>query len=246
MTRTIPLLALGICLGSSTVLASTISPVYGFGSVTVNGLPAVAFGQGTKTGTALSYNPLAPGDAVGADSLAKNGFIWSVSWNVDPILTWSFTTTKSGPQTVKFSINILPDQFAYIFTSAGYTITGDKRGAGASVSDVIEKAYLPWPDLAANEVPVGQTTVKGSTKIKGSATVSNDNSGKGGIGDYVLMPQRTASTMGVVISFNATLGVNDRLGLNGQMDITPAPEPGPLSMVGIALAALAIAGIRRS
>ncbi|MCX6597691.1 MAG: PEP-CTERM sorting domain-containing protein [Acidobacteria bacterium] len=245
MIPSFKLIALGMVTLASVALATPITPLYGFGGVTINSLPTVSFAQNTKTGNAFSYNPLAAGDAFGAASLAKNGFIWSVSWDVDPVLTWSFTTTKSGPQTLKFNINILADQYGYIFTSAGYTITGDVRGKGATVTNVVEKAYLPWPDLAGNEVPVGQTTVKGSTGIKGSKTVSNDNTNSGGVGDYVIMPIKNVVSMGVVISFNATLGANDRLGLNGQLDIQPVPEPATFGLLGMALTTFALFTARR-
>lgn len=246
MRSSFKLIGLGLFMLGSAVMATPIVPLYGFGGVTINGLPTVAFAQDTKTGQVLSYNPLETGNAFGAESLKKNGFIWSVSWNVDPVLTWSFTTTKGGPQTLKFNINILEDQFADIFTSAGYTITGDRRGKGASVSDVVQKAYLPWPDSAGNEVAVGLTTVKGSNLVKGTRTVSNDNSNSGGSGDYVDMPIKKAKSMGLVITFNATLGTNDRLAMNGQLDILAIPEPATFGLLGMALATLVVFAARRA
>lgn len=221
------------------------APLYGFGGVTINGLPTVVFEQNTKSGQVLSYDPLAPGDAVGAASLANNGFIWGVSWNVDPVLTWSYTTSMSGPQTLKFNVSIVADQYAYIFSSAAYTITGDRRGKGASVGTVVETTYVPWPDVPANVVAVGQTTVAGSTGIKGSTTVANDNTNSGGGGDYVPIALKNVVTMGVVITFNATLGTNDRLGLNGQLDIAPVPEPATASLLGLALTSLVLFRVRR-
>ncbi len=246
MISALKLIALGMITLGSAVLAAPIAPAYGFGGVTINGLPTVPFAQNTKTGQVLSYNPLDPGDAFGAASILKNGFIWSASWNVDPVLTWSFTTTNKGPHTLKFNINILADQFAYIFTSAAYTLTGDAKGPGASISDVVQKTYLPWPDLVGNEVAAGQTTVKGLTAVKGSKTVSNDNSNKGGTGYYLPMPIKNVVSMAVVITFNATLGGNDRLGLNGQLDIMPIPEPATSGLIALALASMALLAARRS
>lgn len=242
MLKQIALIGLGL-VGSGSLLLAT--PLYGFGGVTVNSLPTVNIAQGTKTGQVLSYNPLAAGDAFGAESLKKNGFIWSVSWNVDPVLSWSFTTTKSGPQTLKFNINILDDQYDEIFSSVGYTLTGDRKGKGASVSDVVLKAYLPWPDAAGNLISAGQVTTKGVKGVKGTKTESNDNSNNGGNGDYVSMPIKKAKSMGVVITFNATLGTNDRLGLNGQLDIMPIPEPATAGLMAMACAALGLMAARR-
>ena len=236
-------LAIGAFLVGSVVSATPI----GFGStdVTVNI-------NGVSTTTTINQTSEV-GNADGGD-LATDDFRFAMNWVVDPTLTWSYTTTASGPQTITFSTNIIPDAYNKLFNSAGYTLTGvqkvgSKASPGATISDVIVKVYIPF---MSTYVPEGDVTVKGVKGVKGTLTRSEDNTGFGGVGDYVPFGPTALSalTMGVEIKFNATLNNGDTLSLNGTLDIqketAPTPEPATFGLIGAALIVLGSIARRRA
>ncbi|MCX6593002.1 MAG: PEP-CTERM sorting domain-containing protein [Acidobacteria bacterium] len=192
--------------------------------------------------------------SAGGGNLAADGFRFAMNWDVDPTLTWSYTTTASGPQTITFSTNIIPDAYNRLFNSAGYTLTGvrkvgSKASPGATISDVLVKVYIPF---MSTYVPQGDVMVKGISGVKGTLTRSEDNTGFGGVGDYVPFGPSalTDLTMGVEISFNAKLNPGDTLSLNGTLDIqketAPTPEPATFALIGAALIALGSIARRRA
>ncbi|MCX6598289.1 MAG: PEP-CTERM sorting domain-containing protein [Acidobacteria bacterium] len=236
-------LAIGAMLVGSTVLATPIG--YGSTDVTVNingVVTTTSINQTTHTGSAEGGN------------LAINNFKFGMSWDVDPTLTWSYTTTSSGPQTITFSTNIIPDAYNKLFNSAGYTLTGvqkvgNKTSPGATISDVTVKVYIPF---MTQYIPEGDVTVKGVSGVRGTLTRSEDNTGFGGVGDYVPFGPSalTDLTMGVEIKFNATLNKGDTLSLNGTLDIQkeapPVPEPATFGLIGAALVGLGSFARRRA
>ncbi len=230
-------------LVGSTVLATPIG--YGSTDVTVNingVITTTSINQTTHEGSATGGN------------LANNLFNFGMSWNVDPTLTWTYTTTASGPQTITFSTNIVPDGYNKLFNSAGYTLTGvqkvgNKVSPGAAISDVKVRTFIPF---MTTYVPEGDVTVKGIKGVRGTLTRSNDNTDNGGIGDYVDFGPASLSalTMGVEITFNATLNPGDMLSLNGTLDIQketpPVPEPATFGLIGAALVGLGSFARRRA
>ncbi|MCX6596659.1 MAG: PEP-CTERM sorting domain-containing protein [Acidobacteria bacterium] len=209
------------------------TPIYGTAGYSVN------VKNVTKVGSVLETAP--------TGSLAYNnaslGYGLVLSWDVgDPTLSWSFTTTTSGLHTLQFYMGFPMGRFDDIFTSIGYTITGNRRGKGATVSDVVVKPYSPLPVGAAkNYIPEGFATLKGLKAVKGTLTRSNDNTNSGGIGDFVAMPSRDVKNMGVEITFNTTLAAGDKFALNGTMTLDPVvPEPATISLMGAALIALLV------
>ena len=238
------LLAIGAMLAGS-AMATPLG--YGSTNVTVNI-------NGVVTTTTINQDTEF-GSAEGG-SLAADGFKFHMNWNVDPTLSWSYTTTASGPQTITFSTNIVPDVYNKLFNSAGYTITGVKSlggvpvKTGASVSDVVVKVYIPF---MSTYIPAGDVMVKGVSNVKGTLTKSDDNTGNGGVGPYVPFgPTSLADlTMGVEISFNAQLlNVGDTISLNGTLDIQkdapPVPEPATFGLIGAALIVLGSIARRRA
>ena len=203
---------------------------------------SVNIGKTTKAGSVAETTNI--GSIVYGD-LAKNGYALVMTWDVDPTLSWSFTTTLSGLHTLQFYMGFPRDRFYQIFTSAGYTITGNRKGKGATVSDMVLKPYSPLPIGAKNYIPEGLVTVKGTKTVKGTLTRSNDNSNSGGVGDYVSMPVRNVKNMGVEITFNTTIGSGDRFSMNGTMSMNPVPEPATACLLGFALMALAALAYRR-
>ena len=238
------LVAISAMLAGS-AMASTIG--YGSTNVTVNingVVTTTTINQDTEFGSAEGGN------------LATKKFKFSMNWDVDPTLTWSYTTTASGPQVIQFSTNIVPDAYNKMFNSAGYTITGVKSVggvpviSGASVSDVVVKVYIP---AFSNYVSQGDVMVKGTSNVKGTMTKSEDNTGNGGVGPYVPFgpTSLTDTSMGVEISFNAQLlNVGDTISLNGTLDIQkdapPVPEPATFGLIGAALVVLGSVARRRA
>ena len=226
------LVTVGAVLTAAIASGSTMTPAsYGEATYTViNGL-------GTKTATVEVEDEFG---AFGGGDLAKDGFTFRANWEVDPTLSWSYTTTTSGVHTVFVSTAILPGNYNLIFVSGGYTLTGAKKGKGAKVSDVRIEAYAPLPVAPVNYIPQGDVTVKGVTSgVKGTLTRSNDNTNSGGTGFLVPMPSRTFADMGVKITFTSTLNPGDSLSLNGTMEVQElVPEPATWGLLGAALVTL--------
>ncbi len=192
---------------------------------------------GTKSGMVEVVDEV--GNLGGGD-LSADGFAFRLDWDVDPALSWSYTTTASGPHTILVSTAILPGNYNLLFVSGGYTLTGTRRGKGATISDVKIEAYAPLPIAPINYIPEGNVTIKGtSAPVKGTLTRSNDNTNQGGIGSLVPFTTRTFSDMGVKITFNAKLNPGDKLSLNGTMEVEQlVPEPGTWGLIGAALMTL--------
>ncbi|MCX6598288.1 MAG: PEP-CTERM sorting domain-containing protein [Acidobacteria bacterium] len=219
-------------LTASTASASLMTPAsYGEAKYTVTN------NLGTKSGTVEVVDEFG---SFGGGNLSKDGFLFRLDWDIDPTLSWSYTTTASGPHTILVSTAILPGNYNLLFVSGGYTLTGARRGKGAKISDVKIEAYAPLPTAPINYIPEGDVTVKGiSTPVKGTLTRSNDNTNKGGIGLLVPFSTRTFSDMGVKITFNATLNPGDQLSLNGTMEVQQmVPEPATWVLLGAALVTL--------
>ena len=237
------ILAITAALVGSSVWATPIG--YGSTDVTVNINGVI---------TTTSINQLTHEGSAEGGNLAADKFKFGMSWNVDPTLTWSYTTTASGPHTVTFSTNIVPDAYNKLFNSAGYTLTGvqkigTKVSPGAAVSDVKVKVYIPF---MSTYIPEGDVTVKGVKGVKGTLTRSEDNTGNGGLGDYVDFGPSTLAdlTMGVEVTFNAALNPGDVLSLNGTLDVQkvspPVPEPATFGLIGVALVLLGSIARRRA
>ena len=229
------ILAIGAMLVGSAAYAT---PLYGTAtqSVTINDTTSTHnIAQGTKTGN---------GGGTGT------GYSFGVEWDVDPTLTWTYTTATSGVHVLKFQTAIVPNSWDQIFNSAGFTLTGGQSGSGASISDVSVKVYIPAFTTYVSE---GDVTVKGSKGlIKGTLTRSEDNSNSGGVGPYIPFGPTplSALTMGVEVTFTATLGTQNSLSLNGTLDIQksapPVPEPATFGLIGAALVALGAVARRRA
>lgn len=191
------------------------------------------------------------GSWTGGD-LEGTGFSYSASWDQDPFISWTYNTSKSGKHVVKFDIPIFADTFNQIFNSAGYTLTTTKRaGVGASsVKNVSVKAYIPWPDVAANDVAEGLVNVADTIiPSGGTQTKSNDNSNAGGLGPYVAFGPRAANRMGLVLEFDAALPAgSSAVSFNGTLSILPTavPEPATFALIGFALVGFGALYRRRS
>ncbi|MCX6593001.1 MAG: PEP-CTERM sorting domain-containing protein [Acidobacteria bacterium] len=226
------MVTVGAVLTAAMASGSTMTPAsYGEATYTVTN------NLGTKTGVVDVEDEFG---AFGGGDLGTDGFTFRANWDVDPTLSWSYTTTTSGVHTILVSTAILPGNYNLLFVSGGYTLTGSKKGKGAVVSDVKIEAFAPLPIAPLNYIPGGDVTVKGSAKpVKGTVTRSNDNTNSGGTGFLVPMPGRTFSDMGVKITFTTTLNPGDSLSLNGTMEVQElVPEPATWGLIGAALVTL--------
>ncbi|MCX6598297.1 MAG: PEP-CTERM sorting domain-containing protein [Acidobacteria bacterium] len=237
----------GALLLTGSVFAATINSTsdlkensYGTGGAKVTlGTQAAAsetFGVFSKTGDAKS-------DA----TKSENGYEWTMSWNVDPTLSWSFTTITNGFQTVDFFIPVIGGPFDQIFNSGGYAITGTKNSAGAGITGFKIEALVPYTPNTV--VPGGLVTVPNTTGVKGSLSKSDDNTNSGGVGPFVAFGPTAAGDMGVRVSFTAILSPGDQLSLNGTLTIEQSnvvPEPATFGLIGAALVAAGVFARRRA
>jgi hypothetical protein len=214
---------------------------YGMGGAQVTlGNEAAAsetFNVNSKTGSATSDS-----------TVGDNGYEWAMSWNVDPTLSWSFTTTTNGFQTVDFFIPVIGGPFDQIFNSGGYTITGTKNSSGAGITGFKIEALVGYNGGAGPIQTKGLVTVPDTTGIQGTDTKSDDNTNNGGIGPFVAFGPQAATNMGVRVSFTAILEPGDQLGLNGTLTIeqSAVPEPATFGLIGAALVALGAFARRRA
>jgi hypothetical protein len=182
--------------------------------------------------------------------LEGTGFSYSATWDKDPFISWTYNTSKSGKHVVKFDIPIFSDTFNQIFNSAGYTLTTTKGAGASSIKNVSVKAYIPWPDVAVNDVPEGYVTVAGTViPAGGTLTKSDDNSNLGGVGPYKAFGPRVASSMGLVLEFDAALPAGaSSVAFNGTLSILPTavPEPATFALIGFALVGFGALYRRRS
>jgi hypothetical protein len=230
-------LAIGAMLVGSSAFAA---PIYGTATqtVTINGVPtATGIAQNTKTGSGGG---------------AGTGYSFGMTWDVDPVLTWSFTTSLSGLHVLEFTTNIVPDSYDSVFVSNGLVLTGGQGGSGAKITDVSLQLFIP---AFSTYVSAGDVNLKGTgaSFIKGTYSKSDDNSGLGGVGPYVPFGPTTLAdgSMGVRITFTTDLGDNSTLSLNGTLDIQksaapPVPEPATFGLIGAALIALGSIARRRA
>ncbi len=236
----------GAVLMSSSMFAVTITT---FDSTPFSGSGSASFAFGNNAAASETFNiPTKLGSVKGSSTLKGNGYEWSISWNVDPTLSWSYTTTINGLQTMDFEIDIVPDAYDRIFNSAGYTLTGTKASAGAGIKNFTVQAYVPYPGTL---IPQGAVSVPGHSNVKGTKTESNDNSNLGGVGPFLAFgPAVTPMKMGVKVSFESTLSLGDQLSLNGTLTIEkgapPVPEPATFGLIGAALVALGAVARRRA
>jgi hypothetical protein len=148
-------------------------------------------------------------------------------------------------------IPIIPNTYNQMFNSAGYYLSGTAKGAGAGISGLSVKAYVPLLNgIPAGGVPTpeGNVSVPGISGIKGSTSRSDDNTGNGGVGPFVAFtPGVPTDSMGLVVSFTATLSPGDLLSLNGTLTIErqDVPEPGTLIPALSALGGVFLAARRR-
>ncbi|MCX6590326.1 MAG: PEP-CTERM sorting domain-containing protein [Acidobacteria bacterium] len=189
------------------------------------------------------------GSASSSATKEANGYEWVLSWNVDPTLSWSYTTITNGFQSVDFFIPVVGGSYDQIFNSGGYAITGTKNSAGAGITGFKVEAIVPYNTTI---VPQGLVTVPNTTGVKGSLSKSDDNTNSGGIGPFVPFGPSPAVTgmMGVRVSFTAILSKGDQLSLNGTLTIEketpPVPEPATFGLIGAALVGLGVFARRRA
>jgi hypothetical protein len=230
----------GALLLTGSAFASTIVTDYGTGGVLVTlgtqSASSERFGVFTKIGEARS-------EATKED----NGYEWLMSWNVDPTLSWSFTTITNGFQTIDFFIPVIGGPFDRIFSSGGYAITGTKTSSGAGITGFKIEALVGYNGGAGPIQPKGLVTVPDTTGVNGSLSMSDDNTNNGGVGPFVAFGPQAATDMGVRVSFTAILEPGDQLGLNGTLTIEQlVPEPATFGLFGAALLALGALARRRA
>lgn len=211
-------------------------------------------GASVILGTASAATETVPvttkeGGAVSSATKQANGYEWVLSWNVDPTLSWSYTTITNGFQSIDFFIPVVGGGYDQIFNSGGYAITGTRNSAGAGITGFKIDAIIPYNTTI---VPQGLVTVPDTTGVKGSLSKSDDNTNSGGIGPFVPFGPSPVVTgmMGVRVSFTAILSKGDQLSLNGTLSIEkstpPVPEPATFGLIGAALVGLGVFARRRA
>ncbi|MCX6598298.1 MAG: PEP-CTERM sorting domain-containing protein [Acidobacteria bacterium] len=224
----------GALLLTSSAFAATIN--YGVGGAKVT--------LGNESAAVSTFDVTEKiGNARSSATLKENGYEWLMSWNVDPVLSWSFSTTTPGLHTIDFFVPIVNAGYIKIFNSGGYTVTGGKGGLGAGITGLTIEALVPYTPITNQ--PLGFVDVPDTTGVKGSLSKSDDNTNSGGVGPYVAFGPQVAADMGVRVSFTAILAPGDQLGLNGTLEVL-TPEPATFGLIGAALLALGALARRRA
>ncbi len=239
----------GALLLTGSVFAATINATsdivdqsYGMGGAKVT--------LGTQAAASETFNVFSKtGDAKSDATKDENGYEWTMSWNIDPTLSWSFTTTTNGFQTIDFFIPVIGGPFDQIFNSGGYAITGTKNSNGAGITGFKIEALVGYNAGAGPIQTKGLVTVPDTTGVKGSLSKSDDNTNGGGTGPFVAFGPQAATDMGVRVSFTAILDPGDQLSLNGTLTIEQqnvVPEPATFGLIGAALLAAGAFARRRA
>jgi hypothetical protein len=161
---------------------------------------------------------------------------WSLQWNVDPFIIWTFSTGLSGNYVVAFSIPVVPAAYNQVFNSVGYTIANVSARLD-SISNVQSSAEVP----SGNAILAGLATAPNGTVGFGNNTNSGNNGGP------VAFPPVFANSMTARVSFDYANNGDGNAALNGTMIITAVPEPttGVLASAALLLLGTVTLGRRR-